>query len=85
MKAVGRTIRLNSDYITLFRTSNLSEVEDVVSEYVGKKFGNQLFNQISEHFKTPYTFLHIDLKTKDDSKRFWKSKDEVFTFNFGNV
>lgn len=83
LKAVGRTIRLNSDYITLFRTSNLSEVEDVVSEYVGKKFGNQLFNQITEHFKTPYTFLHIDLKTNDYTKRFWKSKDELFQFNFG--
>lgn len=83
LKSIGRTIRLNSDYITLFRTSNLSEVEDVLDEYVGRKFKNQLFSQVSEHFKTPYTFLHIDLKTSDYSKRFWKSKDDLFHFNFG--
>ena len=85
LKAVGRTIRLNSDYLTLFRTSNLSEVEDVLDEFVGRKFKTQLFNQVIEHFKTPFTFLHIDLKTNDYTKRFWKNTepDGLFQFNFG--
>jgi len=78
LKGIGRTIRLNSDYITIFRTSNLSEIENVLDEFVGKKFKKDLLDQVIEHFKTPYTFLHIDLKTQDYTLRFWKSIDEQF-------
>lgn len=78
LRAIGSTIRVNSDYITIFRTSNLSEIEAVLDEYVGKKYKSNLLSQVEEHFKQPYTFLHIDLKTNDYSLRFWKTITDTF-------
>jgi hypothetical protein len=57
---LSRTIRLNSDVISIFRCTNFGEIDGILEEQVDKKARNKMRELLIEVFSIPFEFLHID-------------------------
>ena len=71
-----RTMRLNSDVMTIFRCSNFGEIDTITDECANKSSKNKFKNILLDVFTEPYQFLLIDYQTKDLTKRFRKGFTE---------
>ena len=76
MKGISRVCRIQCKYLTFFRTANESELEDIWMEYFSKTQKKKLEPIIQEWFNNPWSFIHLDLKTQNFSRRISIGKDK---------
>lgn len=71
-----RTMRLNSDVMTIFRCSNFGEIDLISDETANKSSKNEFKNILLDIFTEPYQFLMVNYQEKDLTKRFRKGFSE---------
>lgn len=70
LRRISRTIRLNTDYLIFFKPANLTELDAFVEEYIQKSQKKLALSMIKNIFKVPYSFIVVDLKTKEDGRKY---------------
>lgn len=70
MRGLGTILRLNARFIIFFRSANQAEQDHVLDEYCGRAQKRLVAEQMTEWFKEPYSYIVMDLKNQDFTKRF---------------
>lgn len=81
LKRISRTIRLNSDYMIIFKPKNNTEYEAFAEEFIEKYNHKSAVKVLKEIFEKPYSFLLVDLKTTNDKMRFRVNFSDPISFD----
>lgn len=77
LNGLSRVCRINTKYLTFFRTANESELQNIWDEYFSKSQKKKLEPIILSWFENPWSFIHLDLKTQQFSRRIALGKDKT--------
>lgn len=67
---VPRTVRINSDVLTMWRPYNMSELDSILDEHSSKANRKDMHKALMDIFKEPYQFFHCDYSCYDLNKRY---------------
>lgn len=65
MSAVSRSIRINSDYIFLFRPYSISEIERFLEDFVSRDHRHWLRSKLDQIYEKQHEFIMLDNVTED--------------------
>ena len=81
LKCLERGCRLNLTHLITFRCQNMSEYDQLLTEYVEKNERPMYMEKFKQIFtEKPYQFIYWDFLNPDFSRRIWKNFDEVISF-----
>jgi hypothetical protein len=69
LSSVPRGARLNTNFLIVFRPSNLSELDFIVEEYLDKSIRKEGVEKMKSVFEEPYKFIVFDTLNKNVKKR----------------
>lgn len=81
LRGMPRQVRLNCGYMVLFSVSNYSELEQVLDEYVCRKYRKAFREYVLELYKTPYNHLFISNFVSNPLERIWVNGTDQVDFS----
>jgi len=82
LSSIPRGVRLNSTHFSLFRPSNMSELDNIIEELCPKHLRKKMYGVFNEIWTQPYSFVYMDLLNKDMKKRVNDGFSNPMDFNF---
>lgn len=79
--AVSRSVRINSDYVILFRPHSISELERFLEDYISKSARKELRLRVDEIYAQPHDFIMLDNGTPTHKRKLKKGNLEMLMSN----
>jgi len=81
LSSIPRLVRLNADGLILFATSNYSELEQFLEQYVPKRKRCKLRDKLMDVYEEPFNFIFVNNQIRSLSKRLRIKFSDILELN----